>query len=163
MTAYKPLPSLQEVRRHLRYEPSTGDLIWLADRPGRVARPAGSLAGSISSNGYCVVVYRRRWLRAHRLAWLLFYGNDPGNRDIDHINQDKADNRISNLRLATRSQNSANNKTWKGGAFRLPSGRWQASCRTPQGSRYLGSYDTREEAVAVASAFRQQTYGGFAS
>jgi hypothetical protein len=163
MTIYKPLPPLREIKQHLRYEPANGDLLWLADRPGRVVTPAGSIAGSINRNGYRVIVYGGRWLKAHRLAWLMFYGHDPGGRDIDHINQGKADNRIGNLRLATRSQNAANNKKWKGGAFQLPSGRWQASCRTPQGSRYLGSYDTREEAVVVASAFRQQTYGDFAS
>ena len=125
--------------------------------------PAGSVAGTINSNGYRVVVFAKQWVKAHRLAWLLFHGQDPVGHDIDHINWDKADNRISNLRLATRSQNSANNRKWRGGAFQLPSGRWQASARTPAGSRYLGAYDTKEEAAAVASAFRRHTYGEFAS
>jgi len=163
MTTFRPLPPLSELRRHLRYEPTTGDLIWLIDRPGRVSMPPGSTAGSINKSGYRVVVYMGQWIKAHRLAWLLFHGQDPFGHDIDHVNRMKSDNRIGNLRLATRSQNAANNSRWKGGAVRLPSGRWQASCRTPNGSRYLGSYDTREEAAAIASAFRQQTYGGFAS
>ena len=163
MTIYKPLPPLKEVRSHLRYEPSTGQLLWLTSRPGRTCAAPGSVAGSLSQNGYWVVVFANRNLKAHRLAWLLFHGQDPGSQDIDHANRNKIDNRIRNLRLATRSQNAANNRRWRGGAHQLPSGRWQASCRTPQGSRYLGSYDTHKEATAVASTFRQQTYGEFAS
>ncbi len=156
----KPLPPLSELQQQLHYNGHTGEFTWIKAKKGR---RAGSVAGSINSSGYRVIVVCGQWCKAHRLAWLMHYGDDPGHLDVDHINLDKADNRISNLRLATRSQNAANNRKWRGGAHQLPSGRWQASARTPDGGRYLGSHDTREKAVAVASAFRQNTYGAFAS
>lgn len=101
----KELP-LEHFSSQLRYEPDTGKFYWLVSGRGQTKR-AGAEAGSKSSNGYTQLKYGGKVYLAHRLAWLFYYGEWPVN-EIDHINRGKRDNRISNLREATRAQNLKN-------------------------------------------------------
>ncbi len=70
----------------------------------------GSLAGSVNSCGYLLFRVNTKKYRAHRMAWLYVYGANPKN-EIDHINGDKLDNRIENLRDITSMENSRNRTT----------------------------------------------------
>jgi hypothetical protein len=105
MTQSRPLPSLETLREVLAYDPDTGALTWLVSH--RRVR-MGSPAGCLSEKGYVRVVLGSRSLRAHRIAWMLHYGEDPGELLIDHINRNRSDNRISNLRLVDAKGNQAN-------------------------------------------------------
>lgn len=83
----------------------------------------------------------------HRLAWMLFHGvRIPEGAQIDHINGEKSDNRIDNLRLCTISQNMQNREYSKSGmrgaVFHKSTGKWQASLRV-----HLGTFATQEEAA----------------
>ena len=99
----------QALREALRYEPDTGRFYWRkAGGRKRVNEPAGSLA----KNGYVMMGVGGKSFWAHRLAWIYVYGENPAG-DIDHINRDRADNRIENLRLATRNMNNGNTGVWK--------------------------------------------------
>lgn len=98
--------SLEYFSSQLRYEPDTGKFYWLVSGRGQTKR-AGAEAGSKSSNGYTQLKHGGKVYLAHRLAWLFHYGEWPAN-EIDHINREKRDNRILNLRQATRSQNLKN-------------------------------------------------------
>ena len=94
-----------EVRRLLYYSPETGVFYWKERRGGRAS--AGSIAGSLQDNGYVHILIHRRGYSAHRLAWLYVHGEWPPEQ-IDHINRIRHDNRLANLRLATRFENAQN-------------------------------------------------------
>lgn len=91
----------------LAYDHMTGLFTWRTS-PARQF-PIGTQAGSINDKGYIVIRCHGRLYLAHRLAWMLTYGGWPLG-DIDHINGDRADNRIANLRDVTRSINQQNLK-----------------------------------------------------
>lgn len=93
----------KRVKELLDYDPETGLLTWKVDR-GR--QDAGSIAGC-SYNAYKVVGIDGKVYKQHRIIWLLIYGYFP-EHDIDHISKDKHDNRLCNLREATRSCNLRN-------------------------------------------------------
>jgi hypothetical protein len=88
------------------YDALTGDLI---NRKQRGNSPAGKAAYRVMWNGYKRITVEYKQYAAHRLIWMLHYGEFP-KHDIDHINGIRGDNRIENLREATRSQNMQNEK-----------------------------------------------------
>jgi hypothetical protein len=102
----KPLPSINRLREDLTYNPDTGEIMWAKPRTGVTV---GAIAGSVCKHrGYRRInIYQQMW-PAHRIAWALHYGVDPHPLTIDHINRDKTDNRITNLRTATQSEQNRN-------------------------------------------------------
>jgi hypothetical protein len=133
------------------YDPETGLLHWKAPKTNRVK--AGDVAGQPKASGYRYVgVGKKRYL-AHRVVWEMHNGPIPPNTDIDHLNGDKSDNRLSNLRVATRSQNMTNVARPYGGRpgrFRGVSATkygFAASIRNGGPSKHLGHYKTALEAA----------------
>jgi len=148
----KALPSVETVRAALNYDPNTGIFIW-RERPDLrecIGKGyAGKPAGSVSSRYVCICIDGISY-RAHRLAWLIVYGEDPG--EIDHINGDKHDNRIANLRVVTRRENhftqrirSDNETGFKGVKCDWRRGVFYARID----DIYLGTFDTAKEAHAA--------------
>jgi hypothetical protein len=158
------------LRQILHYDPERGVFTWLPRPSGSRAerawnaRFAGTRAGT--GLGYVAIgIFGRRY-KAHRLAWLYVHGEWPG-RELDHINCDKSDNRIANLRQATRSQNIANSRARsdstsgiKGVRLHKPSGRWMARL-TGGGKRHIGLFDTPEAAHAAYVAAAEKHFGEF--
>jgi hypothetical protein len=104
----------------------------------------------------------------HRLAWLHFYGRWP-RLNPDHRNCDPSDNRIGNLREATKSQNGSNrgkqrnNKSgFKGVSWHKTRKRWVAFIERDGKSRYLGLFNEPEDAHAAYCAAAERLYGEFA-
>ncbi|WBK39668.1 hypothetical protein [Xanthomonas phage L522] len=100
--------TFEQVDQLLAYDPATGELRWKVAR-GRHgnACKAGSVAGSVNSRGYIQVGVHGRLYQAHRLAWLLHHGAWPS-QQIDHIDRDRTNNRIDNLRECSNSENQQN-------------------------------------------------------
>jgi hypothetical protein len=116
----------------------------------------GMVAGAINGPGYYHVEIGRKKIRAHQIVWFLHKG-EWASKDIDHINRIKTDNRIENLREATRSQNilnqvKPNGKTvsgLRGVTYRPRNGRWEARISIDGKCIQIGTYKTAEEAEAA--------------
>jgi len=156
----KPLPPLDFLTNLLHYFPETGDFVWLKPTTFRVK--AGAVAGSIWVNDrkrskahfqLMITIMGGKYL-AHRLAWLFGHGKDPGEKLIDHINGNSLDNRLSNLRLVTTTENqwnvsealSSSKSGSRGVYFHRQSGKWCASICTNGKHKHLGSFKTKDEA-----------------
>jgi hypothetical protein len=96
-----------EMNAMFKYEPETGNIYWKISRG--IHHSVGAIAGCFDCKGYIIVRLDGKGYKAHRLAWLLHYGEWPS-KSLDHINGIKADNRISNLREASSQQNAQNRK-----------------------------------------------------
>ena len=151
--------SIEELRRILDYNPETGEFCWKVYRPGKKPNQFGVMA----TNGYVVTRIGYQKYLLHRLAWAHFYGYWPQN--VDHINRIKTDNRICNLREATRSQNLANRSVRAKSGFKgvvLVKGRYRASITVNSKSNYLGLYTTPEEAHLRYATEAKKVFGEFA-
>ena len=133
------------VQEFLDYNPETGVFIW----KNRSGTGTGRLNGNVAiahehANGYYVGIIFGVQVRSHRIAWLHYYGYWPG--IIDHINGDKRDNSIANLRDTTRELNARNciHKTRK-----YPTGVYKRgdSWRVAVGSE-VSSFKCYDEAIA---------------
>ena len=96
--------SAAQARALLDYAPDTGLLTWKATGTGR---RSGGEAGNRNTDGYVRTTIKYRAYANHRLAWLIYYGEWPKDQ-VDHIDGDRSNNRISNLRQASSSINNQN-------------------------------------------------------
>ena len=152
-----PLPI--DVDSILAYNHITGVLTWKPrDEPRSFnAQYAGRDAGYISQSGYMHVKTRNTIYLHHRLAWMLYYGVDPGKYLIDHIDRNPSNNPINNLRLATNSMNQqVANLDAKGYVIRPKDGRYQVAIKVNSQQIHLGVYATEEEATAAYEAAVQK-------
>ena len=148
---------VEHISTRLSYNPETGDFVWLVNNKGH--RRAGDKAGHKNRRGYWIVKVDQVGYPAHRLAWAMYHGRDT-DLEIDHIDGNPLNNRIDNLREATRAQNARNKK---GSGVRFDQGRWLARVGINYKTVYLGRYETKEEAVAAVNGARRAYSGEFAN
>ena len=165
-----------QLRELLDYNPLTGVLYWRPRTGGsehyrkiwdanHANKPAMTY---VNKGGYQQGMILRKTYLTHRVVWALVHGEwPPSNLDIDHINRVKVDNRIANLRLATRAQNVCNRSQLKSkalpkGVQKVASGRYGAMCRHSGKPNWLGTFDTVEEAAAAYDAAAKNWHGEFA-
>jgi hypothetical protein len=166
MTKPNPLPSLAKLNDLLDYDPETGLFTWKKTSSNRAV--AGSIAGTLHRSGYPMIKINGKRYRSHRLAYKMFYGSDPVDQ-VDHIDCDKSNNKIANLRDATRSQNQKNrgaqkNNTsgFKGVSYLSKRKRWLAQIWYNHKKIYLGSYKTKEDAASAYEKAAKEHHGEFA-
>lgn len=162
MMPSEPIP-IDECRKLFRYDPETGQIHRLTVH-GRF--PAGTECGTHKKD-YLYVQYGKKVILFHRLAWALHYGEWP-KLTIDHINLDRFDNRIANLRQATVAQNirnrpmQKNNKTgFKGVCRHKKSGKYSAKIVYEAVRYHLGQFDTAEAAFAAYMNKAAELHGEF--
>jgi hypothetical protein len=158
------------VRAILDYDPETGEFRWRWRddvRKNENTRWAGKVAGTVTTNGYVNISIHCRQYLAHRLAWLIVNGEWPP-EEIDHIDLDKTNNRIANLRLATRQENLRNVGLRKNNFTGVSGVHWCnyarkfiAQIRIDGKKNRIGSFDTLAEAAAARAAAEIHYFGKF--
>ena len=149
----------------LHYDEAKGIFVWKVNWSNKAK--AGSIAGVANKNGYHYIGIRingrRNQYLVHRLAWFYVYGRWP-EEVLDHINGNPRDNRISNLREATRSQNSQSKRVsvklgsgLRGVNICPRTGRWRARVQIQ-----IGLFDTKEEAARAVDEVLKLHFGEFA-
>ena len=97
-----------QMLKHLKYTPEDGK-IWWVKHPRR-STANGTEAGNMMQNGYRKLKFFGKQYLTHRIAWFLHYGRWPAG-DIDHIDGNPANNKLSNLRDVTHCVNIQNRKS----------------------------------------------------
>ena len=141
------LPSQAKLKEDFTYEPETGDF----------TRYDGKWGG-ISKTGYIRINYEGKSYSVHRLIWMWVYGEEP--EIIDHINGDKQDNRLVNLRSVDQKTNLQNQKRYKnnksgfnGVNWHEHTGKWTAQLKINGKVTHIGKYNTPQEAADARQEF----------
>jgi len=156
LTAYR-------LRQLVSYDTDTGLFTCIVPRKNR---SVGDVETKIAGHGYIAFCVDGKQYTAHRLAWLYVNGEFPKG-EIDHANGDKADNRMANLRLASRGQNAANtrlrcdNSIGLKGVFKNKK-RWSAQIQSNGRVFHLGTFDSPEEAHSAYCKAAAEIHGQFA-
>lgn len=137
----------ERAKELLIYDPDTGIFLWRVDRTGTARR--GTPAGRVGGGGYFQISLDGVRYCSHRIAWLIQHGAWPPN-ELDHINGNKADNRIVNLRPVTRDENVKNRPSYKRTKSVHPGvlqrwGKWHVRIQ----NTHLGTFQTLDAAMAA--------------
>lgn len=149
------------LREQMAYEPVTGTFMWKVRGPGRTV---GKVLGTVAGGGYLTIKVQNILYYAHRLAWLYVHGEWPS-ASLDHIDGNRMNNAVANLRIATAAQNSARVRTKRSiapsrGVF--PHGVGFVARIHHAGKRhYLGYFPTAEGAKAAYEAKALELHGEF--
>ncbi len=155
--------SVERLHQAFSYDPLTG-VLFRKEHAGNVA--AGPVKGSPDAKKHLRVQIDKKRLQIHNIAWALMTGYWPS-LVIDHRNGNPADNRWSNLRLATNQQNSFNqrlpkhNTTGFKGVVATTSGKWAAGIKVDGVRAHLGTFDTREAAAEKYQQAAKAAFGEF--
>jgi len=162
-----PLPSQEEIKKFLRYDPETG--IFTRARTSSPNAQKGMKAGYPCGRGYIRIMINNRKYLAHRLAWVYMTGEDPGNFEVDHINRNKSDNRFENLRLVSDQANSINcgmrrhnTSGVRGVYWDKQMNKWGAQIRNKGKKIHLGYHVDLDEAKAAYDKAALEIHGEYA-
>ena len=152
-----------ELRDVLYYDPGTGVFTWRGDTRNF---KSGDVAGCAQGCDYRRIRINGTLYKAHRLAWLYMFGRWPVGQ-LDHINRNKTDNRISNLREASNSQNQANTiargkSQFKGVSFSSATQKWRAGIKKNGVFKHIGFFKCEVEAARAYDATAKIVHGRFA-
>lgn len=166
MTLEPKQKELQALLEHI-----DGKLFWKTRGVSHVDKQfAGKQAGCLRPDGYTTIAWQGGHVLAHRAIWIIENGAIPTGSYIDHINQVKSDNRISNLRLCSISQNNCNAKLRrdstsrvKGVCWDTQQNKWKARV-TYKGQQYhAGFYSDLKDAATAIEKKRQAVHNEFAA
>ena len=167
-----PLPPLEELKECLDYNPDTGVIIWKKktgiNSPIKIGQEAGWDKVKTETLSYRVIRFNHTLYKAHRLAYYMHHGTDPRNTDIDHEDGNGLNNKINNLRVATRSENGRNRKLQKnntsgatGVTWHKVRKRWVAAIKVNGKQIHLGVYINKEDAIQARKEAEKKYFGKF--
>lgn len=161
----KNLPEISLLREYFDYNPESGALTWVKSR-GRTA--VGTKVSGLDARGYFRIGFHKQRFFAHRVAFALYYGRWPTN-EIDHIDGNRGNNRISNLREATHAENmrnrtihSTNVSGISGVSWHKARRKWRAQIGGTKDRKHLGLFDNLADAAEARRQAEQEYYGNFA-
>ena len=120
---------------------------------------AGQEAGSDNGKGYLKVWINNHHYFVHRVIYQMFHGHIPRNMQIDHINRNKKDNRIENLRVVNNAGNQQNVIRKKGYCFNPKRNNYRVRIQTNDKRIEIGSFNTEEEARAAYLKAKEHYHG----
>ena len=149
-----------ELKSKLNYDLNTGIFTWVKN---------GKIAGYAKKGGYIFIRLPNKLYRAHKLAWLYMYGEIPS-MEVDHINGNKHNNAIQNLRLSTSSENKYNAKLRKDSTSKVKGlhwykklKKWQINIQVNKKRLHLGYEKDFFEACCVIASARNKLHKEFAN
>lgn len=154
---------ITQARLRELFKYSDGNLVWKKKTSNRIS--IGDIAGSRRNDGYTEVRVDGNLYLLHRLVYLYFHGKLP--QEIDHIDRDRSNSKIENLREATSSQNKcnrgmqSNNSSGRKGVYRHTDGRWRAEIALGGQKCRLGVFDEIEDAYAAYCEAAIRLHGEF--
>ena len=155
---------LEDMRAQFAYDPETG---WLTRRVKRGKWPAGVRVGAKDSKGHRQVRFNGKLFLEHRVIWFIVYGYVP--EEIDHINRQRDDNRLVNLRECTHRENNRNMNVRWDSSTRVPGvahypryGKFVAYITVDGKRRHLGYFAEFDAAVAARKAAEVELFKEFA-
>lgn len=161
--AHGYVPSKDELDAAFVYR--DGILYWKADRGNHIK--AGTQAGTFKRKGYVFISFKDRKYPAHRLIWAM-HGNPPA-ETIDHINRDPSDNRIENLRAATKNEQLFNTGLRPNNKSGIKGVSWNSITKTWRGqvcfrgrTYSAGYFKSKEKCGQAVEALRERLHGEFA-
>jgi len=142
---------LSDLREYFNYSPLTGQVTWKKKRPGRASK-VGEEAGTVSTHrlgcSYRALTLFQKKLYAHRVAWLLTYGEIPEGLCIDHIDGDGLNNRLENLRVATLSDNQRNSRApRRSSSGHMSIHHYKGGLTVQVAGKYIGFFQCMNEAI----------------
>lgn len=170
MQNFLPMPSEAELRKLFAYNAETGRLHWAIEpRPARplIGTPAGT---KLPRGNVSIRIGKLGFRQMHRIIWVMHNGPIPDGMEVDHIDQNPANNRISNLRLATSSQQKmnkgaqSNNRSGLKGAYYHACRRgkkWRSQIKVGSRLIFLGYHGTALEAHKAYAAAASTHFGEF--
>jgi hypothetical protein len=148
------------------YDPITGRFVWRYSIRGHIKQ--GYEAGCLDQRGYWVLSLDGNHYLAHRVAWFWVYNEWPKG-EIGHINLERSDNRIDNLRDVSHSINQHNGRPYKNNKSKLKGvtylkakKKWMAQIQRDKKHFYLGLYKTAQKAHCAYCRAAEKHYGKFA-
>lgn len=160
---------LERLKQFISYDPETGRFHWIRIPPNAHRIKVGQEVGWLVASGHRRTKFGGKMHQLHILAWVLHYGPVPDGFEVDHRDGNPSNNVLSNLRLATRSQNMQNmkmrasNKTGvKGVNWNKNHGKFQVQICLNRKKHHGGYFDTIEEAAQRARELRTEVHREFA-
>lgn len=154
--------SQNELKDLFSYDPLSGFLCW---KNGRSNMVKGSRAGCVNKSGYMIITINSKSYRLSRVIWIFMFGSIPDGFYIDHINGNKTDNRLCNLRVVSNKQNQENrpaprNTTsgYRGVNWHSSYKKWMARICHNKKRETIGFFDTAEEAYQAYKNRALQIY-----
>lgn len=151
---------IPRAKQLLDYDESTGTLR-ASEEGAKIVRKwkPGKEVGTVNRNGYRIIMLDGKLYQAHRLVWALHYGEQPPPL-LDHINQNKLDNRVTNLRPADKQLNALNSKGHRDSASGVKNVRWtgrnwEVSVSIGGMVHKAGQYAAIDDAAIAAAALRE--------